>query len=118
MPPNLHRRLPLLRREPRHQRRCGRAEHQWHALLLGPAHRVPAGCEGPPADQPITAKKAGRNAPPARRAEVEFTAQRLERLHEICRMGETMLDMLLAKKRAADRKSWLEAKGNLVSIEV
>jgi len=41
------------------------------------------------------ARKAGKNAPPSRRAEVEFTAQRLERLHEICRMGETMLDMLL-----------------------
>lgn len=27
-----------------------------------------------------------------------------------------MLDMLLAKKRAADRKSWLEKKGNLVDI--
>ena len=29
---------------------------------------------------------------------------------------ETTLDMLLAKKRAADRKSWLEDKGNLVEI--
>ena len=27
-----------------------------------------------------------------------------------------MLDMLLAKKRAADRKSWLESKGNLAEI--
>lgn len=30
--------------------------------------------------------------------------------------GESMLDMLLAKKRAADRKSWLESKGNLAKV--
>ena len=29
---------------------------------------------------------------------------------------DDMLDMLLAKKRAADRKSWLEEKGNLVEL--
>jgi topoisomerase-4 subunit B len=29
-----------------------------------------------------------------------------------------LLDMLLAKKRAADRKSWLETKGDLAAIEV
>jgi topoisomerase-4 subunit B len=27
-----------------------------------------------------------------------------------------VLDMLLAKKRAADRKAWLEDKGNLASV--
>ena len=27
-----------------------------------------------------------------------------------------VIDMLLAKKRAADRKVWLEKKGNLVSV--
>jgi topoisomerase-4 subunit B len=27
-----------------------------------------------------------------------------------------MMDMLLAKKRAADRKEWLETKGNLATI--
>jgi topoisomerase-4 subunit B len=26
---------------------------------------------------------------------------------------DTLLDMLLAKKRAADRRNWLEEKGNL-----
>jgi topoisomerase-4 subunit B len=31
--------------------------------------------------------------------------------------GELM-DMLLAKKRAGDRKSWLESKGDLASLEV
>jgi DNA-binding transcriptional regulator GbsR (MarR family) len=31
------------------------------------------------------------------RAEADFTALRLSRLHEICRMGETMLDMLLGQ---------------------
>ncbi|MDN6323584.1 MAG: hypothetical protein L0J73_13160, partial [Halomonas sp.] len=29
-----------------------------------------------------------------------------------------MMDMLLAKKRAADRKKWLEDYGNLADIEV
>jgi topoisomerase-4 subunit B len=27
-----------------------------------------------------------------------------------------LLDMLLAKKRASDRKSWLEDKGNLAEV--
>lgn len=31
---------------------------------------------------------------------------------------EQLLDMLLAKKRAADRRGWLQAKGNLAEIEV
>ena len=30
--------------------------------------------------------------------------------------AEKMMDMLLAKKRASDRKSWLESKGNLASV--
>jgi topoisomerase-4 subunit B len=29
-----------------------------------------------------------------------------------------LMDMLLAKKRAADRKEWLETKGDLASLEV
>ncbi|MCF8966367.1 hypothetical protein, partial [Pseudomonas carnis] len=27
-----------------------------------------------------------------------------------------MMDMLLAKKRAGDRKTWLESKGNLAEV--
>jgi topoisomerase-4 subunit B len=30
----------------------------------------------------------------------------------------SLMDMLLAKKRASDRKAWLEAKGDLASLEV
>ncbi|MGE8281539.1 MAG: hypothetical protein ACN6O2_14025, partial [Stenotrophomonas sp.] len=30
----------------------------------------------------------------------------------------SLMDMLLAKKRAADRKGWLESKGDLASLEV
>jgi DNA-binding transcriptional regulator GbsR (MarR family) len=41
------------------------------------------------------AKAATRGAPAALRAEVDFTAQRLAKLHEICSMGAVMLDMLL-----------------------
>jgi topoisomerase-4 subunit B len=29
-----------------------------------------------------------------------------------------LMDMLLAKKRASDRKQWLEEKGDLASLEV
>jgi topoisomerase-4 subunit B len=29
-----------------------------------------------------------------------------------------IMDMLLAKKRAGDRKSWLETKGNLAEVQV
>ena len=32
--------------------------------------------------------------------------------------ADAMLDMLLAKKRASDRKDWLESKGNMSMIEV
>ena len=30
--------------------------------------------------------------------------------------ADQMLDMLLAKKRATDRKAWLQEKGNLADI--
>jgi topoisomerase-4 subunit B len=29
-----------------------------------------------------------------------------------------LMDMLLAKKRASDRKAWLEEKGDLATLEV
>jgi topoisomerase-4 subunit B len=29
-----------------------------------------------------------------------------------------LMDMLLAKKRASDRKTWLETKGDLATLEV
>jgi len=31
---------------------------------------------------------------------------------------DSLMDMLLAKKRAADRREWLEQKGNLVQVSV
>jgi len=30
--------------------------------------------------------------------------------------ADQVMDMLLAKKRAADRREWLESKGNLASV--
>ncbi len=30
----------------------------------------------------------------------------------------SLMDMLLAKKRASDRKQWLETKGNLASLDI
>jgi len=32
--------------------------------------------------------------------------------------AQKVLDMLLAKKRAADRRAWLEAKGDLADVVV
>jgi DNA-binding transcriptional regulator GbsR (MarR family) len=43
------------------------------------------------------ARGAAVGAPKKLRAEATFTAERLERLHEICRLGETLLDMLLGQ---------------------
>ena len=40
-------------------------------------------------------RAAKKSLPAARKAEIEFAAQRLARLSEICRLGEVMLDMLL-----------------------
>ena len=31
---------------------------------------------------------------------------------------EQLLDMLLAKKRAGDRRDWIETKGNLAQVQV
>ncbi len=43
----------------------------------------------------VRLKAARKSLPASRRAEVDFAQQRLERLSEICRLGEVMLDMLL-----------------------
>jgi DNA-binding transcriptional regulator GbsR (MarR family) len=39
--------------------------------------------------------RGARRAAAVQRGEVDFTLRRLRRLHDICRMGEVMLDMLL-----------------------
>ena len=31
---------------------------------------------------------------------------------------DSLMDMLLAKKRASDRREWLEEKGNLVQVSI
>jgi topoisomerase-4 subunit B len=31
---------------------------------------------------------------------------------------DKLMDMLLAKKRASDRREWLETKGNLADVQV
>ncbi len=49
-------------------------------------------------------------APETRRL-VQLTVDAGDATHEL-------MDMLLAKKRASDRRDWLEAKGNLAEIEV
>jgi DNA-binding transcriptional regulator GbsR (MarR family) len=47
------------------------------------------------AEAELRARAARKGAPAGLRRQAEFAAQRLARLHEICRMGEVMLDMLL-----------------------
>jgi len=44
-----------------------------------------------------TARAARAAAPRRLRAEADFTVERLERLHGVCALGETMLDMLLGQ---------------------
>jgi DNA-binding transcriptional regulator GbsR (MarR family) len=44
-----------------------------------------------------TARAAGESAPKRLAADVTFTVERLERLHDICALGGTMLDMLLGQ---------------------
>ncbi len=46
---------------------------------------------------------------PAKRRLVQLTLEDEKTSHEL-------MDMLLAKKRAADRKAWLERKGDLASV--
>ncbi|HEY7738995.1 MAG TPA: DNA topoisomerase IV subunit B, partial [Steroidobacteraceae bacterium] len=44
-------------------------------------------------------------------------SRRLVQLTVDARDGaDALLDMLLAKKRAADRREWLESKGNLANV--
>jgi DNA-binding transcriptional regulator GbsR (MarR family) len=45
------------------------------------------------------AREARRGAAAPLRKQAEFTAQRLAALHEICKMGEVMLDMLLGNMK-------------------
>ena len=59
------------------------------------------------------------NPPQLRETTMAKETRRLVRLTlDKGKSADNMLDMLLAKKRAADRKSWLESKGDLLTIEV
>jgi len=48
---------------------------------------------------------------PDTRRLVQLTVEEGDQTH-------SLMDMLLAKKRASERKSWLETKGDLASLEV
>src|SRR5690606_4886573 len=57
------------------------------------------------------------NPPQLRETTMAPDTRRLVRLTVEARdQADRMLDMLLAKKRAADRKAWLEKKGNLAEV--
>jgi len=58
------------------------------------------------------------NPPQLRETTMDPNTRRLVQLTLGEDFAETseMMDMLLAKKRAGDRKSWLESKGNLAEV--
>jgi topoisomerase-4 subunit B len=57
------------------------------------------------------------NPPQLRETTMDPDTRRLVRLSLDEGDGtDEMMDMLLSKKRAADRKTWLEEKGNLLDI--
>jgi topoisomerase-4 subunit B len=59
------------------------------------------------------------NPPQLRESTIDPDTRRLVQLTIDNDDGTAMLmDMLLAKKRAADRKEWLETKGDLAQLEV
>lgn len=59
------------------------------------------------------------NPPQLRETTMAPETRRLVRLTVDARdKTEQLLDMLLAKKRAADRRSWIETKGNLAQVQV
>jgi topoisomerase-4 subunit B len=59
------------------------------------------------------------NPPQLRESALHPDTRRLLRLDiDDAALTRGLMDMLLARKRAPDRKAWLEAKGNLAAIEV
>jgi len=57
------------------------------------------------------------NPPQLRETTMDPNTRRLVQLTlEDYEATAEMMDMLLAKKRAGDRKSWLESKGNLAEV--
>jgi topoisomerase-4 subunit B len=57
------------------------------------------------------------NPPQLRETTMDPNTRRLVQLTlEDFEATSEMMDMLLAKKRAGDRKSWLESKGNLAEV--
>ena len=59
------------------------------------------------------------NPPQLRETTIDPRTRRLVQLTVAARdETDRMLDMLLAKKRASDRRDWLEEKGNLAAVQV
>ena len=54
-------------------------------------------------------RQATRRAPGETRRLVQLTVDAADN-------ADQLMDMLLAKKRASDRRDWLETKGNLASV--
>ena len=58
-------------------------------------------------------------SPQLRESTIHPDTRRLVQLTlEDAGVTRSLMDMLLAKKRAADRRNWLETKGDLASLEV
>ncbi|OYT95934.1 MAG: hypothetical protein CFE49_10040, partial [Pseudomonas sp. PGPPP3] len=57
------------------------------------------------------------NPPQLRETTMDPNTRRLVQLTlDDFSVAEEIMDMLLAKKRAGDRKTWLESKGNLAEV--
>ena len=81
-------------------------EHADH----GHAHHSPNGHGQPAGHAQAVALRALEPVPATRRL-VQLVIEPDDETNSV-------MDMLLAKKRAADRREWLEAKGNMAEIEV
>ncbi|MCF5393957.1 hypothetical protein GIV98_04205, partial [Pseudomonas syringae] len=90
-----------------------RSERAWAGTL---ARLVTKKKRGKP--QATRSKGLGKMTPPQlRETAMDPNTRRLVQLtlDDFAATSE-MMDMLLAKKRAGDRKSWLESKGNLAEV--
>src|SRR5205085_11940392 len=77
--------------------------------------------EGPRSKATVTGFKGVGEMNPAQLREATIDP-RTRRLVQLTIDGKVktdqLMDMLLAKKRAADRREWLEEKGNLAEVQV
>ncbi|MEN1927704.1 DNA topoisomerase IV subunit B [Luteimonas sp. MJ250] len=90
-------------------------------LLLEKIEREGASKKGPKGTVNVTRFKGlgEMNPPQLRESTIHPDTRRLVQLTvDDAEQTRSLMDMLLAKKRASDRKAWLEDKGDLATLEV